>query len=347
MEDRCSECAPLHHEVIKRYWRNDRRSLKLLRTHGVLPTQVPCENCKEVCYYREEKHLWRCTRSHFKPKSKKRKKCNFSVSDFRGTFLSNTQLKPWQIVCFVNLWVQKHFDHAVAMKNLSICLKTSIDWRSFCSEVCEYWFENQYAIGGPGVVVEIDETFLVRRKYNRGRKVVQTWLFGGVERETKKFFVLPLTEPYGEKRDRKTLLPIIKKYIQPGSVIYSDGWRAYNTLGQEGFLHESVNHSENFVDPENPKVHTQNIERLWRDVKEWIKKPGIKAKYLMQYLSRYLFIKKYSDTAFHQFWIEAGRLYPPQSNPPSTSDSRIRVPVPACEEDPTDDSDDLQFDFDF
>jgi hypothetical protein len=31
-----------------------------------------------------------------------------------------------------------------------------------------------------------------------------------------------------------------------------------------------INHRINFVDPEDSRVHTQTIERLWRDVKEHI-----------------------------------------------------------------------------
>ena len=41
----------------------------------------------------------------------------------------------------------------------------------------------------------------------------------------------------------------------------SDKWKAYDTLDNDGkYLHESVNHSVNFVYPDNPSVHTQNIE---------------------------------------------------------------------------------------
>ena len=69
---------------------------------------------------------------------------------------------------------------------LNISSKTSVDWRSFCSEVCSNWFLNQEQIGGEGVEVEIDETQFVRKKYERGRLLNHIWLFGGIERVTKK-----------------------------------------------------------------------------------------------------------------------------------------------------------------
>lgn len=62
---------------------------------------------------------------------------------------------------------------------LKISSRTSVDWRSFCSEVTDFWFTEQESIGGPGIVVEIDETLIVRRKYGRGRVLSQVWLFGG------------------------------------------------------------------------------------------------------------------------------------------------------------------------
>ncbi|GFN85357.1 hypothetical protein PoB_001186300 [Plakobranchus ocellatus] len=59
------------------------------------------------------------------------------------------------------------------------------------------------------------------------------------------------------------------------------------------YTHSQINHSQNFVDPDNAAVHTQIIEHLWRDIKDHVKRPGIRSSYLYQYLARYLFI---SDT---------------------------------------------------
>lgn len=63
-------------------------------------------------------------------------------------------------------------------------------------------------------------------------------------------------------RSTSHLMPIIKKHIQRGSSIISDGWRAYRNLQDEGYNHMTVNHQEYFVDPITG-AHTQNVERLW------------------------------------------------------------------------------------
>ena len=100
-----------------------------------------------------------------------------------------------------------------------------------------------------------------------------------------------------------------------GSIIISDKWKAYNKLSSLGYTHKTVNHSENFVDPEDPSVHTQNIERLWRDMKEWMKRPGHCSICFKQYISRYIFLKKYPENQrLHYFCKTAGLLYPPQGD---------------------------------
>lgn len=110
------------------------------------------------------------------------------------------------------------------------------------------WLENETTpIGGEGMVVEIDEAKIGKRKYNRGREISGTWIFG-FERHTGKVFIVPVPN-----RTRETLLNVIKQWILPGTTIMSDMWRAYDCLNNEGFTHLRVNHSLNFVDPDTGK----------------------------------------------------------------------------------------------
>ncbi|RUS71031.1 hypothetical protein EGW08_021202 [Elysia chlorotica] len=203
-------------------------------------------------------------------------------------------------------------------------LHTIVDWRSFCSEVTNEWYRKQAQIGGPDVVVEIDETLITRRKYNRGRLSTQIWPFGGIERVSKRKFLVPLTCDVAENRTKETLLPLITKYILPGTIIYSDAFRSYHDIKNLGYTHCVVNHSKNFVDPEDNNFHTQNIERLWKDVKSWVKRPGIWSKYLYQYLGRYLFPTAHEpSTLLHHFFVQAAKLYPPQSDRSPTASTEL------------------------
>ncbi|XP_024892367.1 uncharacterized protein LOC112467785 [Temnothorax curvispinosus] len=83
---------------------------------------------------------------------------------------------------------------------------TIVDWFNFCREVCVFWAEkHSEKLGGPGCIVEIDETKIGKRKYNRGRLVKGQWIFGGYERGTKKIFIVPVQD-----RTEETLLALLE-----------------------------------------------------------------------------------------------------------------------------------------
>ena len=70
------------------------------------------------------------------------------------------------------------------------------------------------------------------------------------------------------KHKTKTFMAVIYRYCESGSVIHTDGWKAYNALKEHGFPHQNVIHDENYVDPDS-EAHTQAIERAWVEVKAW------------------------------------------------------------------------------
>lgn len=56
--------------------------------------------------------------------------------------------------------------------------------------------------------------------------------------------------------------------IGKGSNVYTGGWMAYQNLGYAGFIHDTVNHVDEYV---NGQVHTQGIENFWSLLKRTIK----------------------------------------------------------------------------
>ena len=102
-------------------------------------------------------------------------------------------------------------------------------------------------IGGLGVEVEIDELIFRKKKYRRGWQVEVRWVFSGREKNDKsKIFMVPV-----DNRKKKTLIPIIQKYIKPRSIIHSDCWQSYHCLKDLGYIHKTVNHSKQFVNYKN------------------------------------------------------------------------------------------------
>ena len=49
-------------------------------------------------------------------------------------------------------------------------------------------------------------------------------------------------------RKQQTLLPLIKKWIKPGTIVHGDCWKSYNKLSKLGYTHVTVNHSKQFID---------------------------------------------------------------------------------------------------
>ena len=63
-----------------------------------------------------------------------------------------------------------------------------------------------------------------------------------------------------------TLIPIIQKKFQAGSVIHSDEWPVYGCLNTLGYVNREINHQRNYVDSATG-AHTQAVERSWLDAK--------------------------------------------------------------------------------
>lgn len=63
-------------------------------------------------------------------------------------------------------------------------------------------------ISGRNKTVKIDEAKFGKRKYNWGRVIEGPWISGGIERESKSFFMIPVPD-----RKQETLLKIIKEKI--------------------------------------------------------------------------------------------------------------------------------------
>ena len=82
-------------------------------------------------------------------------------------------------------------------------------------------------IGGPGHIVEIDESKFGKRKYNAGRRVDGCWVLGGIDRETRETFFRIVPD-----RSATTLLPPLIDNIHPDSIVVSDCWKAYSDVSK-------------------------------------------------------------------------------------------------------------------
>jgi transposase-like protein len=124
--------------------------------------------------------------------------------------------------------------------------------------------------GSDGGAVEVDEAFIGPnpRKMHRTRRlklkagengmVGKTAVMGMLDRDSRQVRaqVIPNVR-------RETLQNAILNHIEGGTKVYTDGFNAYENLeylGAQDYIHETVNHIDEYVRGE---VHTQGIENFW------------------------------------------------------------------------------------
>ncbi|XP_065320610.1 uncharacterized protein LOC135928171 [Gordionus sp. m RMFG-2023] len=177
-----------------------------------------------------------------------------------------------------------------ASKELDYDKKAISRWFKKFRKVCGFHIASNHSkIGGPGHVIEIDETHVWKRKYNSGRHLTSEaiWIIGGICRETNEIFLSATTT-----RDQDTTYRVVKDNVMQDSTIMTDSWLGYNRLESSNYFHYRINHSQNFVDPNDRSIHTQKVERLWRDLKANYKRHGDRDN-IHEYLLEYRYFRKY------------------------------------------------------
>ncbi|GFP28711.1 IS1595 family transposase, partial [Candidatus Hakubella thermalkaliphila] len=144
-------------------------------------------------------------------------------------------------------------------------------------------------------IVEVDETYLGGQMRNKRKEIkiklgknrrgfgtVKQPVFGILCREGKVFAeIVPGIEA-------KDLQPLIEKQVKEGSIICSDGWRAYTGLSVKGYVHRIVYHSQKEYSQKNGR-HINSLEGFWGYLKRKLAaKGGIRREKLPLYLGEYV-----------------------------------------------------------
>jgi len=117
------------------------------------------------------------------------RKCNKKTTIKEGSWFAGTHLLLEQAVKLTNYWVFELSGDSLSRELRIGGEHTVVDWRNFTWEVClSVLEEDSEQIGGPGEFVDIDESKFGKMRYHRGRRVEGVWVFGGIERESKRCF---------------------------------------------------------------------------------------------------------------------------------------------------------------
>ncbi|XP_061504266.1 uncharacterized protein LOC133391842 [Anopheles gambiae] len=259
---------------LKKLTADEEGLVRLLQEAELLPPTQQCSKCKRQMKLKVTKRSnackWIC-----KPTSS----CTGWECTVRtDSIFKNSRLSLSQLMEITFEW-SRNTTRMVAEAECAAGKTAILKWFKILREIsAEYVETHQQQIGGEGLTVEINESVITKRKYHRGRIADnnQVWLVGGICRETKEIF-LELVQ----KRDAGNL------QANCVTTIVTDGWRAYIGLDGKGYEHEMINHSENFVHPSDPLVHTQTIENLWRWVKPFLRSKGTNRGALIEYIREY------------------------------------------------------------
>jgi len=275
---------------------------------NLLPSSIICDLCSEPSNFEDVNRYiagrFRCQKraaGHIiLQRNRKKTYREFCQSAALNTFFNCSKIGLQKCILLTYCWAHdfsyrqiRNECHSISeTEEERLSQETISDWSNYLREVAVVALDSLYfqqgKIGGQGRVVEIDESKFGKRKYNRGKRVDGSWILGmidiGTKEDPNKDGPFRLEICPDNKRTKEALLPLIRKYVYPGTIIRTDCWLAYD-FTDDDYIHETANHSLHYKDPETG-VHTNNIESDWRPLKRALQ--GTHKKYLADHLCKYL-----------------------------------------------------------
>ncbi len=245
--------------------------------------------------YPEGIHCPKCERvtKHHRVKSRTAYACQFCGRHeypLVGTIFegSATSLKLWFHAIFLMSQTRCGISAKQLERELGVTYKTA--WRMANKIRSLLQDDNDEPLSG---TVEMDETYYggKRRGTKRGRPGEdshKTPVFGMAERKGEEGNGRVVATAVRNTK-RKTVMPHVKKKVLPESLVYTDEYTVYDTLGKEGYRHDRVNHAEEVYVAGD--VHTNTIEGFWSLLKRGIGGVyhSVSSKHLQSYLDEYAF----------------------------------------------------------
>ena len=197
------------HEVCE----NDLVLVVFLAEVGIIANSRNCPN--EACDDRlmsfvKDKNkkvgwVWRCSAC-------KRKLSILHKSFFAGTKLPLPDALEAVYYCYKRRSQRDWIEEGGRARNW----ETSVNWFNFTRETMALMVQlGNRQIGGPGRIVEIDESKFGKRKYHRGRRVDGCWVLGAVLRSIEDGHAEMIRLSIVHDRTRDTLQGLIQDWILP------------------------------------------------------------------------------------------------------------------------------------
>jgi hypothetical protein len=283
-------------ELVQNFLCNNTVTIQWLKDIGLLASETLCPMCRTPmmwtpCKDRSDGFKYECRGGQ----APKRHRVEQSIR--RGSWFEKNNLTLQEIMKITYWWCADLRENQIKAQ-LRINPNTIVDWSMFCREICELSIiRRSEQLGGEGVRVQIDQTKVGKRKYHRGHLVEGQWVFGAIEEDSRKCFIAPV-----EDRTENTLVSLIRKWVKPGSIIVSDCWKGYINLNKYGYVHETVNHSQEFVN--DAGGHTNKIEGHWRQLKSSLPTHGRRKHHYPSYFAEFMWRYVHKDEDLFTVFLE-------------------------------------------
>lgn len=243
--------------------------------------------------------------------------CGYRIHPLAGTIFerSSTSLHLWFYALYLITSTRCGVSAKQLERELGVTYKTA--WRMF-NRIRNHLMDES---GDPRLSgeVEADETLVGGKMRNPDRRERERlgWDRKRYDNERKKVMVFGAVERGG--RVRATIIPnssgqtlhnAVQTYVVPESMLFTDEWGGYNSVGKKMKGHKRIRHAERiYVEGD---VHTQTIEGFWALTKNGIRGAyhSVSAKWLQGYLNEYAwrYNRRDSDTPmFYSLLAEATR----------------------------------------
>ena len=276
-----------------------KHSTSFLESCELVPRAKKCKKCQKMLlsfnFSEGEKYFW-C------------KFCSLETYWAYETILERAKISSTQLEILLQIFLNKqtakdayiHFSIGFSQEILS--LNTIRRYFSIFSYIVLEFYCRQLKTKMLFGDIEIDETHLFREKPSfapyRNYQLSDIWLFGLKERKTKEFIVVPV-----KSRDEATLIKILLRHARVKSTIYSDCYSVYvnnhtfpkkSKIMTYGCCHHFVNHRIEFINQIFDDIHTNGIESLWSELKNFIRQTNTKTLYFLT-IARFYFHKTLSQ----------------------------------------------------
>jgi transposase-like protein len=231
------------------------------------PGGVTCPHCegKRVSYL-SSRRIWKCMA----------KDCHkqFSVKTFSVFEDSPIALDKW----LTAVWLVVNCKNGISSYEIARDVKVTQKSAWFMLHRIRLALRDgnwNRKIDGDGGPIEVDETF-IGGKYQNMHRSRRMGLPNGMKADRGKAVVMGMLERDIRKVrakvipdvTRETLQNEILNQIEKKSTVYTDKATGYDRLKAQDFIHETVNHMEEYV---RGQVHTQGIENFWSLLKRGLK----------------------------------------------------------------------------